>query len=131
MQAEADADRQGAGDKRELLEAQPGGGKGAHDGDDDAEIADAGADRVADPCIPVGDGQVAAIDPVLHQVGRADAHQQRDKTGSNGGGRDGGRAKMNGAAELGQMSDQQVAALAERGQGQTEGSDQDQQLQAG
>ena len=54
LQAEADADRKAAGDQGELLHVEAELGAAEQNGDHDAEIAEDGADRVADAGVEAG-----------------------------------------------------------------------------
>src|SRR6185437_4866435 len=63
LQAEADTDRQGAGDNRQFLEIQPQIGKRKAERQKEAEIAEARPDGVAQAEIEPCKRQEAAFDP--------------------------------------------------------------------
>ena len=79
LQAEADADRQAAGDERELLDVEADLCAGEQDGDQRPDIAEDRADRVADARIEAGLRQKPGAEPVLDEPGREEGEDKDDR----------------------------------------------------
>ena len=102
----------------------------AHTSSDcDANVADAGADRVCAAQRPISRLQIATGPPSAEQVNQAYPHHQDGETGGDGAGRNAGRYDADGAPDTADMGKQQIPALAERRERQGERADQHQQLQ--
>ena len=81
LQAEADAERQAAGDQREVRQVDAGRRNAEQRGKQDAGIADGGADRVAHAGIDAAARHDRAVEPALEPARHEIADDENEEAG--------------------------------------------------